>query len=247
MMNFEIATELGLKPYTGTIGALAVPMSLKDFYRLKGWSLNERWLISDTDGYCVLEDRVYPKSEESLSWIDKAAFERDFNEQKNKPAQSDKTAPALKNQVTREYLESQIINVTYSRPIETLTHCAIQVENGFVFTGESACEDPNNFDADKGKTIAYENAVSKMWVCYGFLLKEQMAEADKLSTAKGRLLAEKAELDSRLTKLASFKEKEKPDFIADEQWELLDHQLETMTAYSDILDRRLDLMGGDDD
>ncbi len=82
----------------------------------------------------------------------------------------------LPNPITPEFLESQIVSVTYTQLGKTLTHCQIEVKNGFVFTGESACADPENFDEVIGQKIAFENAKSKMWMPYGFLLKQQLAE-----------------------------------------------------------------------
>lgn len=83
------------------------------------------------------------------------------------------------NKITKEFLESEIISVEYNRLQGTLTHCAITVKSGFVFTGESACVDPNNFDKEIGEQIAYENAFEKMWLPYGFWLHKVLVEAGK--------------------------------------------------------------------
>lgn len=78
------------------------------------------------------------------------------------------------NKITKEFLESEIISVEYNRLQGTLTHCAITVKSGFVFTGESACVDPNNFNQEIGEKIAYEQAVDQMWMPYGFWLHQKM-------------------------------------------------------------------------
>ena len=84
------------------------------------------------------------------------------------------------NKITKEFLESEIISVEYNRLQGTLTHCAITVKSGFVFTGESACVDPNNFDQEIGEKIAYEQALDHMWMPYGFWLHQKMhGEAEK--------------------------------------------------------------------
>lgn len=75
--------------------------------------------------------------------------------------------------LTKEFLESEIVDVEYTRLKGTLTHCAITVKSGFTFTGESACVDENSFDEEMGKKIAYEQAFGKMWMPYGFLLKQK--------------------------------------------------------------------------
>lgn len=82
----------------------------------------------------------------------------------------------LPNKITPEFLQSQIASVEYRRLAGTMTHCTITVLNGFTFTGESACVDPNNFDEKEGEKWALEAAKEKMWVPYGFMLKQQLAD-----------------------------------------------------------------------
>ena len=82
------------------------------------------------------------------------------------------------NKITKEFLESEIISVEYNRLQGTLTHCAITVKSGFTFTGESVCVDPNNFDQELGKKFAYEQALDKMWMPYGFWLHKALADHD---------------------------------------------------------------------
>lgn len=60
------------------------------------------------------------------------------------------------------------------KPMETLTFCVLVLENGFTVTGESACASPENFDAEIGRKIAFENARNKIWQLEGYLLKEQL-------------------------------------------------------------------------
>lgn len=58
--------------------------------------------------------------------------------------------------------------------LSTLTFCVIVLKNGFTVTGESACASPENFDAEIGKKIAYDNARNKIWQLEGYLLKEKL-------------------------------------------------------------------------
>lgn len=60
--------------------------------------------------------------------------------------------------------------------LQTLTFCILTLENGFTVTGESACASPENFNAEIGKKIAYENAREKIWLLEGYLLKQQLFE-----------------------------------------------------------------------
>lgn len=72
--------------------------------------------------------------------------------------------------VTKDFLESEIDKVEYNRLGGTLTHCTIYTHDGFTFTGESACVDPEQFNEEIGKQIAYKMAFDKMYPHYGFLL-----------------------------------------------------------------------------
>lgn len=58
-----------------------------------------------------------------------------------------------------------------------LTFCVLVLRNGFTVTGESACASPENFDAEIGRKIARDNAVQKIWMLEGYLLKQRLEEA----------------------------------------------------------------------
>ena len=58
--------------------------------------------------------------------------------------------------------------------LHLLTFCVLVLRNGFTVTGESACASPENFDFDIGKTIARQNAVNKVWMLEGYLLKQRL-------------------------------------------------------------------------
>ena len=59
-------------------------------------------------------------------------------------------------------------------PLGLLTFCVLVLRNGFTVTGESACVSPENFDAEIGRNIARQNAVSKVWPLLGFSLKQKL-------------------------------------------------------------------------
>ncbi|MET3998866.1 Gp49 family protein [Marinobacterium sp. MBR-109] len=63
------------------------------------------------------------------------------------------------------------------QPLRLLTFCVLVLENGFTVTGESACASPENFDAEIGRKIAYENARQKIWPLEGYLLKQALHTA----------------------------------------------------------------------
>ena len=60
---------------------------------------------------------------------------------------------------------------------QLLTFCVLQLRNGFTVTGESACASPENFDPEIGRKIARENAVNKVWMLEGYLLKQALSES----------------------------------------------------------------------
>ena len=61
--------------------------------------------------------------------------------------------------------------------LDLLTFCVIVLKNGFTVTGESACASPENFNAEIGQKVAYENARNKIWQLEGYLLKEKLHQA----------------------------------------------------------------------
>ena len=64
--------------------------------------------------------------------------------------------------------------VAKAQPLRLLTFCVLTLQNGFTVTGESACASPENFDAEIGRKIARENAINKVWMLEGYLLKQQL-------------------------------------------------------------------------
>lgn len=54
--------------------------------------------------------------------------------------------------------------------LQKLTLCVLVLRNGFTVTGESACVSPENFDAQRGREIAREDAVKKVWPLMGYAL-----------------------------------------------------------------------------
>ena len=74
--------------------------------------------------------------------------------------------------------DEMVDTATYPSALDLLTFCVITLKNGFTVTGESACASPENFDAEIGKKIAYDNARGKIWLLEGYLLKEKLYQAE---------------------------------------------------------------------
>ena len=62
-------------------------------------------------------------------------------------------------------------------PLDLLTFCVLVLKNGFTVTGESACASHENFDAELGRKIARQNAISKVWPLLGYELRSQLSKA----------------------------------------------------------------------
>ncbi len=65
-------------------------------------------------------------------------------------------------------------------PVKSLmTFCVLQLTNGFTVIGESSCVSPASHDADIGKKVARQNAITKVWPLMGYALQEKLHEAVK--------------------------------------------------------------------
>lgn len=85
--------------------------------------------------------------------------------------------------VTEDDIKSHIVETENTRFSDTVTVCQITLDNGYSVRGESACVNAENYNQDIGERIAYDNAFSKLWALYGFLLAETQL-ADSNSGAK---------------------------------------------------------------
>jgi hypothetical protein len=56
-----------------------------------------------------------------------------------------------------------------------LTLCILVMQNGFTVIGKSAPASPENFDAEKGKLFAYEDAIKQLWPLEGYALREKLS------------------------------------------------------------------------
>ena len=84
------------------------------------------------------------------------------------------TAP----RVTPDSIEATIVTSHFHRfPGTALTVCAIELVNGFLVVGHSAAASPENFDAEIGRKLAYQDAHDKIWALEGYLLRQRLHEA----------------------------------------------------------------------
>lgn len=60
-------------------------------------------------------------------------------------------------------------------PLSLLTICILVMRNGFTVIGKSAPASPENFDHEKGRRFAYEDAIKQLWPLEGYALREKLA------------------------------------------------------------------------
>lgn len=69
----------------------------------------------------------------------------------------------------------EALNAPVVEEIKLLTVCVLVMQNGFTVIGKSAPASPENFDAEKGKTFAREDAIRQIWPLEGYALREKLA------------------------------------------------------------------------
>lgn len=79
--------------------------------------------------------------------------------------------------VTKNYIEGRIAGKSFTRFSDTVTLCQITLDNGYSVRGESACVNLANYNQEIGERFAYDNAFSKLWPLFGFLLAESNKKA----------------------------------------------------------------------
>ncbi|WP_419635222.1 Gp49 family protein [Thiolapillus sp.] len=88
------------------------------------------------------------------------------------------------NKITREHIESVIEKKDFHKiKGTTITLCVLTLKNGYTVTGESACVDPENFDDEIGKQVAYQHAFEKIWRLEGYLLQQKLFDDCQDKTA----------------------------------------------------------------
>ncbi len=71
------------------------------------------------------------------------------------------------------------INAKAAEGLPCITFCVLILNNGFNIVGVNcASVSPENFDAQLGRKLAYEDARKKIWELEGYLLKEKLYQAE---------------------------------------------------------------------
>ena len=59
--------------------------------------------------------------------------------------------------------------------LELLSVCVLVMQNGFTLIGKSAPASPENFNAELGAKLAYEDAIRQLWPLEGYALREKLS------------------------------------------------------------------------
>lgn len=65
----------------------------------------------------------------------------------------------------------------FASPLGLMTICFLTMKNGFVVLGKSAPASPENYNEEKGRTFAREDAIRQLWPLMGFSLRDRLAAA----------------------------------------------------------------------
>lgn len=121
-----------------------------------------------------------------------------------------------------------------------LTVCCLTLRNGFTVTGESACASPENFNAEIGQEIAFEQARNKVWALEGYLLKQKLF--DTPVSYADRIKLELSELAVNTGKINAFIQSEAYEALDAEVKEAMLDQSVAMMGYFNALKRRIELL-----
>ena len=83
--------------------------------------------------------------------------------------------------LTLEKIKSLVVKTEYQRFGATTTVCAAHLANGFVVIGVSGCLNPTDFDEQKGREIAEQDAINQLWKLHGYYVKAQFAESEQVN------------------------------------------------------------------
>ena len=91
--------------------------------------------------------------------------------------ESSKSVQKTPWRVSLEAMKRRVTDVEYIRPhiIPHVTICIVVLDNGYALQGMSAPADPENFNEEKGREFAFEDAMRKMWPLEAYVMREMMS------------------------------------------------------------------------
>jgi hypothetical protein len=86
----------------------------------------------------------------------------------------------IENNIAARYdvtADKAVGDVPQMPALKLLSICILVMRNGFTVIGKSAPASPENFNADLGRKLAYEDAVRQLWPLMGYALRDRLAAA----------------------------------------------------------------------
>lgn len=153
-------------------------------------------------------------------------------------------------------IEATIVNIAFQQFGDTLTVCVLTLRNGTQVVGQSARASPENFDADIGKDLAFDNAKRQIWQLEGYLLRQRLYEQQetiRIASVKeehvsdwlDRLRSEHRDVRAKLWKLQEFLDGEQFKSLPSAAQVLMQQQAVAMTTYREVLAARIHLFTGE--
>lgn len=104
---------------------------------------------------------------------------------------TDATSKAVQKtpwRVSLDVMKARVHSVEYIYPqsIPHMTVCVVVLDNGYALQGMSAPADPENFNEEKGKEFAYEDALRKLWPLEAYVMREFLTGAVEIHDPNGR-------------------------------------------------------------
>lgn len=70
-----------------------------------------------------------------------------------------------------------------SAGMHLMTVCFLTMRNGYIVVGKSAPASPENYDQEKGRTFAREDAIRQLYPLMGFSLRDNLARQSVTNAA----------------------------------------------------------------
>lgn len=71
-------------------------------------------------------------------------------------------------------ISRKLVNTEDLGALERLSICILVLHNGWTVIGKSAPASAENFNAELGKRLAYEDCIRQLWPLMGFALREKL-------------------------------------------------------------------------
>lgn len=78
------------------------------------------------------------------------------------------------------------VEYIYPKSIPHMTICIVVLDNGYALQGMSAPADPDNFNEERGKEFAYEDAMRKLWPLEAYVMRDMMKGCIEVYGAENR-------------------------------------------------------------